>query len=113
MSRQKNSILINEHVLNHEPVPLIFFTRIFFQFLRVNLTASIVNPVNKLCSLAYKVQQTFFTLAKKHELGEEHDIHACCLRFIIVMETYFILLVKMRNLSRNGSGQGIKLEEGS
>ena len=29
------------------------------------------------------------------------------------METYFILLVKMRNLSRNGSGQGIKLEEGS
>ena len=29
------------------------------------------------------------------------------------MKTYFILLVKMRNLSRNGSGQGIKLEEGS
>ena len=40
-------------------------------------------------------------------------IYACCLRVIIVMETYFILLVKMRNLSRNGSGQGIKLEEGS
>ena len=34
---------------------------------------SIVNPVNKLYSLAYKVQQTFFVLAKKHELGEEHD----------------------------------------
>ena len=29
------------------------------------------------------------------------------------METYFILLVKMRNLSPNGSGQGIKLEEAS
>ena len=29
------------------------------------------------------------------------------------METYFILLVKMRNLSQNGSGQGIKLEEAS
>ena len=35
---------------------------------------SIVNPVNKLYSLAYKVQQTFFVPAKeKHELGEEHD----------------------------------------
>ena len=39
-------------------------------------------------------------------------IHACCLR-VIVMETYFILLVKMRNFSPNGSGQGIKLEEAS
>ena len=29
------------------------------------------------------------------------------------METYFILLVKLRNLSRNGSGQGIKLVEAS
>ena len=29
------------------------------------------------------------------------------------METYFILLVKMRNLSRNDSGQEIKLEEAS
>ena len=40
-------------------------------------------------------------------------IHACCLRVNIVMERYFILLVKMRNLRRNGSGQGIKLEETS
>ena len=40
-------------------------------------------------------------------------IHACCLRLTIVMERYFILLLKMRNLSRNGSGQGIKLEEAS
>ena len=29
------------------------------------------------------------------------------------METYFILLVKMRNLSRKGSDQGIKLEDAS
>ena len=29
------------------------------------------------------------------------------------METCFILLVKMRNLSRNGNSQGIKLEEAS
>ena len=37
--------------------------------------ASIVHPVNKLYSLAYKVQQTFSILAKKkkHELGEELD----------------------------------------
>ena len=40
-------------------------------------------------------------------------IHACCLRVNIVMETYFILLVKICNLSRNGSGQGLKLEEAS
>ena len=40
-------------------------------------------------------------------------IHACCLTVIIVMEMYFILLVTTRNLSRNGSGQGIKLEETS
>ena len=41
-------------------------------------------------------------------------IYACCLRvIIIVMETYFILLVKMRNLSRKGSDQGIKLEDAS
>ena len=33
-------------------------------------------------------------------------IHACCLRIVIVMETYFILLK-----SRDGNGQGIKLEE--
>ena len=73
---------------------------------------SIVNPVNKLYSLAYKVQQTFFVPAKeKHEV--RNMIHACCLTVIIVMEMYFILLVTTRNLSRNGSGQGIKLEETS
>ena len=37
--------------------------------------ASIVNPLNNLYALAYKVQQTFFVPAtkKKHKLGEEHD----------------------------------------
>ena len=38
--------------------------------------ASSVNPVNKLYSLAYKVQQNFFVSAKtkeKHELGEQHE----------------------------------------
>ena len=82
-------------------------------FRSLKVKASIVNPVNKLYSLPYKVQQTFFVPKKKNELGEEHTIHACCLRVVIVMKTYFILLLKMRNLSGNGSGQGIKLEEGS
>ena len=40
-------------------------------------------------------------------------IHACFLRIIIGTETYFMLLVKMGNFSRNGSGLGIKLEEAS
>ena len=39
--------------------------------------ASSVNPVNKLYSLAYKVQQNFFVPVKKnlkkHELGEQHE----------------------------------------
>ena len=53
--------------------------------------ASIVNPVKKLYSPAYKVQQTlYYVLAKKkHELDEQHE-RACCLKVIIVIETYFI-----------------------
>ena len=35
--------------------------------------ASIVNPVNKLVSLGYKVQQTLFVPGKKHELGEQRE----------------------------------------
>jgi len=34
---------------------------------------SIVNHLEKLYSLACKVQQTFFVPAKKHELGEQHE----------------------------------------
>ena len=33
------------------------------QLIFLEVVPSIVNPVNKLCSLAYKVQQTFFVLA--------------------------------------------------
>ena len=45
-----------------------------FRSLTGKASISIVNPVNKLYSLAYKVQQIFFVPAKeKHELGEEHD----------------------------------------
>ena len=35
--------------------------------------ASVVIPVNKLFSLGYKVQQTFFVLGKKRELGEQRE----------------------------------------
>ena len=35
--------------------------------------ASIVNPVNKLFSLGYKVQHSFFLRGKKHELGEQRE----------------------------------------
>ena len=53
--------------------------------------ASIVNPVNKLYSLTkfnrpFSYQQK---KKKKHELGEQMK-HACCLRVITVIETYFI-----------------------
>ena len=35
---------------------------------------SIGNPVNKLYSLAYKAQRTFYVPAEtKHELGEQHE----------------------------------------
>ena len=34
---------------------------------------SIVHAVNKLFSLSYKVQQTFFIPGKKHELGEQRE----------------------------------------
>ena len=35
------------------------------QLIFLEVLSSIVNPVNKLNSLAYKVQQTFFVPAKK------------------------------------------------
>ena len=73
--------------------------------------ASIVNPVNKLYSLTYKVlKQTFFILARK---SREHDTCLLLKSYYSYMETYFILLLKMRNLSQNSSSRGIKLEEAS
>ena len=34
---------------------------------------------SSLLALAYKVQQTFYVLVKKHELGEQVNMkHACC-----------------------------------
>ena len=54
--------------------------------------ASSVNPVNKLYSLAYKVQQNFFVPAKKKKnMNWVNNMkQACCLRVIIVSEAYFI-----------------------
>ena len=61
--------------------------------------ASIVNPVNKLFSLGYKVEQTFFVPGKNMNWVNNVK-EACCLRVIIVIETY---LVKMCYFSRNSS----------
>ena len=56
--------------------------------------ASIVDPVNKLYSLAYKVQQTFSVPAKKKMNQVNNMKHACYFRVIIVFETYFIYISK-------------------
>ena len=57
----------------------------------VEVVPSIVNPVNKLYSLAYKVQQTFFVPAKKKdELGEEHDTWLLLIRVNNGNVFYFI-----------------------
>ena len=56
----------------------------------LEVVPSIVNPVNKLYSLAYKVQQTFFVPAKKKHEQVNNMIHPSCLLSIIVIETYFI-----------------------
>ena len=60
------------------------------QLIFLEVVSSIVNPVNKLYSLAYEVQQTFFVPAKKKTWISENMIHPSCLLSIIVIETYFI-----------------------
>ena len=67
--------------------------------------ASIFNPnypINKRFSLGYKVQQTFFASGKINMNLVNNVNKACCLRVIIVIETYFYL-VEMRNLTRNSN----------
>ena len=57
--------------------------------------ASIVYPVNKLYSLAYKVQQTFFVQAKqKHELGEQRE--SC-----LLLKSHYSKLLKRILLSQD------------
>ena len=43
------------------------------QLIFLEVVPSIVNPVNKLYSLAYKVQQTFLVPAIKTRISEQHD----------------------------------------
>ena len=61
----------------------------------LEVVPSIVNPVNKLYSLAYKVQQTFFVPAKKKKnknkwISEQDDTSFLLTKYYIVIETYFI-----------------------
>ena len=61
------------------------------QLIFLEFVSSIVNPVNKLYSLAYKVQQTFFVPAIKTWISEQHDTSFLLNKYyIIVIETYFI-----------------------
>ena len=71
--------------------------------------SSIVNPVNKLYFLAYKVQQTFFVPAIKTGISEQHDTSFLLTKYYSYGNVFY--LVKMRNLSRNGSGQWAQLLE--
>ena len=65
-------------------------------FLEVVL--SIVNPVNKLYFLAYKVQQTFFVpMKKKTWISEQHDTSCLLSKYYSYWNIFH--LVKMRNLS--------------
>ena len=66
----------------------------------------IVNPVNKLqkyYSLAYKVEHTFFVLAKQNKriISEPHDTSFLHTKYYSYWNVFY--LVKMRNLSRNSS----------
>ena len=65
---------------------------IFLEFV-----SSIVNPVNKLYSLAYKVQQTFFVPAIKTWISEQHDTSFLLTKYYSYWNVFY--LVKMRNLS--------------
>ena len=73
------------------------------QLIFLEVVSSIVNPVNKLYSLAYKVQQTFFVLAKQKKgiISEQHDTSFLHTKYYSFWNVFY--LVKMRNLSRNSS----------
>ena len=57
---------------------------------------STVNPVNKLCSLAFKVQQTFFVTGKKKKtwISEQHDTSFLFTKYYSYWNVFY--LVKMR-----------------
>ena len=67
------------------------------QLIFLEVVPSIVNPVNKLYSLAYKVQQTFFVPAIKTWMSEQHDTSFLLTKYYSNWNVF--CLVKMRNLS--------------
>ena len=67
------------------------------QLIFLEVVPSIVNPVNKLYSLAYKVQQTFFVPAIKMWISEQHDTSFLLTKYYSYWNVFY--LVKMRNLS--------------
>ena len=67
-------------------------------FLEVVSSTGIVNPVNKLYSLAYEVQQTFFVPAKKKNMNKwKHDTSFLLTKYYSYWNVFY--LVKMPNLS--------------
>ena len=56
----------------------------------------VVNPVNKLYSLAYKVQQTFFVPAIKTWISEQDDTSLLLTKYYSYWNVFY--LAKMRNL---------------
>ena len=69
------------------------------QLIFLEVVPSIVNPVNKLYSLAYKVQQTFLVPAIKTRISEQHDTSFLLTKYYSYWNVFY--LVKMRDLSRN------------
>ena len=69
------------------------------QLIFLEVVTSIVHPVNKLYSLAYKVQQTFFVpeRKKKKRISEQHDTSFLLTKYYSYWNVFY--LVKMRNLS--------------
>ena len=67
------------------------------QLIFLEVVPSIVNPVNKLYSLAYQVQQTFFVPAKKPWISEQHDTSFLLTKYYSYWNVFY--LVKIRNLS--------------
>ena len=68
------------------------------QLIFLEVVPSIVNPVNKLYSLAYKVQQTFFVPAKKKTwTSKQHDTSFLLTKYYSYWNVFYV--VNMRNLS--------------
>ena len=69
------------------------------QLIFLEVVPSIANPVNKLYSLVYKVQHTFFVPAKKKKtwISEQLDTSFLLTKYYSYWKVFY--LVKMRNLS--------------